>query len=1409
MSTNESLSKSQFFHQRKNYDERIDTYSKKIQNNSHVDFIQSSSPEASSETDDATSLLFLRAVTCLKKGDLTESLKDLSKILQKSPNHEEALYIRGLIYYKQKLYPESVGDLSLLLSLNPNHTRASMTRAACLHQLGLLSIALEDYARALSIPVESLPFLTLADLKKQMNMTDNEIENSDSNDHDSNDYVDLTPQEILDSVLESVKVSSPKEEKKLENYNSEDISIKDISLEKKNYVETVEEQKKINIEEIRESYDALLGNPLINSQPSTPRKSSFSTSSNPSISFTSNPPIASDVSSSDLQTSSLTTTSTPLHFNSASVPLTPRNDISSTYMMNSELVKSFNTNLQTSQLLPSNSNTSSIIPSKIFSPRSNQNLSNKKSNFSFDSVSYNTKLNEEENQLDKKLSNNTSNNYLPTSISLSSSVQLSSTTSKNPTTSTPSMTTSSAASTLNYFDNNDLNDFNENNYTNPYEYEPSAVIRNNENDHIKNEQFKLEISSDNMQAISEYFSKKNEKSLDKPLNFIEKPSTLGNSTLKSPEINENNQSPAYLFFQKAIKLNLESENLENSPNYIYDKVINLNQLYENNLYTDIMELVKNKDYANNLIDLNPSYDILMNSLKSLTACLRFYPKHRLGLLLNLKILCKLGRINECEDIITNLLNISKSYFTNYVTYGRYGYQSYYNKMKEELKEYGDLPPENPLLFHYQLLIEISYIYETVSSTLPLYNILNDSIEIYEKYIRVMNKNDELGREFYKNNVKNENIDDILPVILYTRRYYYGKSLGQWQNVLNDLCIIITYHENLLQDSSKNNFLCVNNLYYYYIERAKLMALLPIYVDNKLDSIDELNDDDDDEEDLQNELDIIEKDKRDSSSKSPSIRLPTYLIESIIHDLSSAIHIDSNDGHLYLMRADCYEYIDMSEEALKDLMIAESLHTVAGDIPAKKGRILAKKELFYEAISEFSKSLAMNSNLVTFNRWDLEVDNDRIKNYLNENISPLLSTFIKLNYSPFPTITTSFLFYMRGVSYRMTQQFERAASDFTAVIMYNSENYHALQHRGYCLRKIGRIDEAIDDYSKILTILLNKREKFVNKISKTFQIYQEMNQILTDKLQYLDNLLLKILISRAYLYVQNHSYYEAIDDYTHSLILDPNNLHALHNRAITYDKVGMINESMIDLARVFELDSGKHHNNSNHNFLSSSTDFSSSSSFYSPFSVSNASTNSIYSQKITNQFRFESNNVTYASQNAPFSPQNVSYAPQNTPFLPQNAPYPPQNIHFSIQHPNIAPQNNQSIIKNIPYAPPINPQHPSQQQNQNPYFQSQNLPYQTQNQRFPSSSVSISSKIINNNQSHNNLINKNPKLSLVSSLDLSNKNNSQLSPSISPVLSSSTSSLKSSLKQKKSSIEEQYEALSLSRGRGFNNNKSIY
>ena len=99
--------------------------------------------------------------------------------------------------------------------------------------------------------------------------------------------------------------------------------------------------------------------------------------------------------------------------------------------------------------------------------------------------------------------------------------------------------------------------------------------------------------------------------------------------------------------------------------------------------------------------------------------------------------------------------------------------------------------------------------------------------------------------------------------------------------------------------------------------------------------------------------------------------------------------------------------------------------------------------------------------------------------------------------------------------------DKAIEDFDKAISMDESNSIIYSNRGLVNRKLEKFEDAIEDYSKEIQ-------------------YGPANNI-------------KAFNNRAYCFAKRSQYEEAIRDYSRVIELDPQNIHALHNRGISYER----------------------------------------------------------------------------------------------------------------------------------------------------------------------------------------------------------------------------------------------------------------
>ena len=126
---------------------------------------------------------------------------------------------------------------------------------------------------------------------------------------------------------------------------------------------------------------------------------------------------------------------------------------------------------------------------------------------------------------------------------------------------------------------------------------------------------------------------------------------------------------------------------------------------------------------------------------------------------------------------------------------------------------------------------------------------------------------------------------------------------------------------------------------------------------------------------------------------------------------------------------------------------------------------------------------------------------------------------------------------RGTNARHRGDHAAAVAAFSAALKLDPHHRTARANRAYARRKIGDFVGARRDYGKALAD------------APTAKLYN----------------------ARAYCSAKLEKFDAAVADYTEALRLDPANAHALHNRGISYDRLGRDDEAARDFERALEIE----------------------------------------------------------------------------------------------------------------------------------------------------------------------------------------------------------------------------------------------
>lgn len=148
---------------------------------------------------------------------------------------------------------------------------------------------------------------------------------------------------------------------------------------------------------------------------------------------------------------------------------------------------------------------------------------------------------------------------------------------------------------------------------------------------------------------------------------------------------------------------------------------------------------------------------------------------------------------------------------------------------------------------------------------------------------------------------------------------------------------------------------------------------------------------------------------------------------------------------------------------------------------------------------------------------------------------------------------------RGLVWDRLFNFEEAIKDFSQAIYHDSNHAVYWHNRGCCYRNMGLLDESLKDFDKSLKLDPHNPIIYTNRglVLRKLERYEEAVRDYTKELELSEGSQNKprILNNRAYCLAKMEQFEDAIDDYTVVLTHDPNNIHAYHNRGISYERIG--------------------------------------------------------------------------------------------------------------------------------------------------------------------------------------------------------------------------------------------------------------
>lgn len=151
-----------------------------------------------------------------------------------------------------------------------------------------------------------------------------------------------------------------------------------------------------------------------------------------------------------------------------------------------------------------------------------------------------------------------------------------------------------------------------------------------------------------------------------------------------------------------------------------------------------------------------------------------------------------------------------------------------------------------------------------------------------------------------------------------------------------------------------------------------------------------------------------------------------------------------------------------------------------------------------------------------------------------------------------------------------QQFSRLPKPIPTCDEFTAIDYN---NRGFTYSKLGRENEALEDFTRAIELGANLVEVYVNR-GGTYSNLQQYDKALEDFTQAIkiDSTFIGIYLNRAHTYTKLQEYDKALADYNHAIQLNPTHTMAYVDRGNTYNKMRRYDEALTDLTHALQLDS---------------------------------------------------------------------------------------------------------------------------------------------------------------------------------------------------------------------------------------------
>jgi tetratricopeptide (TPR) repeat protein len=162
---------------------------------------------------------------------------------------------------------------------------------------------------------------------------------------------------------------------------------------------------------------------------------------------------------------------------------------------------------------------------------------------------------------------------------------------------------------------------------------------------------------------------------------------------------------------------------------------------------------------------------------------------------------------------------------------------------------------------------------------------------------------------------------------------------------------------------------------------------------------------------------------------------------------------------------------------------------------------------------------------------------------------------------------------RGNAYNKIGKYEQAFNDFNKAITLQPNYSTAYNNRGNVFNRDGKYKQALEDYTKAIELQPNYASAYSNrghvncKLKKYEEALNDINKALSLKPNYP-----VAYLNRGVVFNGTAQYQQAMDDFNKAIQLQPNYTEAYYNRGVTYGKLAQVDNAIADYSTTIALDS---------------------------------------------------------------------------------------------------------------------------------------------------------------------------------------------------------------------------------------------